>query len=385
MNVLYLVSRLRAGGPSNQLMNIIENLDERWHPVVLTLSPEEGATARPEFEASQIPVHSLGLSRYEALALAPLRLRRLCRALKPAVVHSQGLRPDLLSALFLSGRFRVATIRNYAFEDYRSKFGSLLGTVMAWLHLAALKQVEAPVACSETVHRKLVAKHNFTPAVVQNGIDAGTYVPAESSEAKRTRRRDLTLPLDRPIFVSVGLLIPRKDPQCVIRGFHRSRASKDGVLVMLGDGPLLEECKRKGEAGAGEVRFPGFVDHVAAYLQAADYFISASRSEGLPNTVMEALGAGVPVLLSDIPSHREILERGAQAGYLFGLEDASDLASSINALLQDDKEALQVAARAVVEDHFNASRASREYQDIYQSTVSHSNRWGETGGGFSKE
>ncbi|WP_259074579.1 glycosyltransferase [Salinibacter ruber] len=369
MNVLYLVSRLRAGGPSNQLRNIVDNLDEQWDPVVLTLSPEEGETARPEFEKAGIPVHSLGLSRYAGLVLAPPRLRQFCRALNPAVVHSQGIRPDLLSSLFLAGRFRVATIRNYAFEDFRSKFGFIQGTLMAWLHLAALKRVEVPVACSETVQRKLVEHHDFAPAVVQNGVDAGTYVPAESDDKKRDHRQDLNLPRDRPVFISVGLLIARKDPKCVIQGFHRSSAANEGVLVMLGDGPLLEECKREAEAGAGDVRFPGFVENVALYLQAADYFISASRSEGLPNTVMEALGAGLPVLLSNIPSHSEILKRGAQAGRLFDLEDPIELARSIEALLCEDETELRAAARAVIEGHFNASRVSQEYQEIYQFAV----------------
>ncbi len=369
MTVLYLVSRLRAGGPSNQLKNIIENLNEKWSPVVLTLSPEEGATARPEFEDAQIPVYSLGLSRYAGLVLAPLQLRQFCRELNPTVIHSQGLRPDLLSSLFLSGSFRVASIRNYAFEDFRSKFGTIQGILMAWLHLAALERVEAPVACSETVQRKLVEHHDFAPAVVQNGVDAGTYKPAESNDKRRVHRQDLNLPQDRPVFISVGLLISRKDPKCVIRGFHLSSAADDGVLVMLGDGPLLEECKREAEEEAGDVRFPGFVDNVATYLQAADYFISASRSEGLPNTVMEALGTGLPVLLSDIPAHREILERGAQAGRLFGLEDPSGLAKSIEALLCEDETELRTAARAVIEDHFNANRVSQEYQEIYKCAV----------------
>jgi glycosyltransferase involved in cell wall biosynthesis len=369
MNILYLVSRLREGGPSNQLRNIIDNLDNRWDPFVLSLSPEEGETARPEFEEAGIPVQSLGLSRYAGLMFGPSQLRQFCQEVEPIVVHSQGLRPDLLSSLFLSGVFRVATIRNYAFEDFRSKFGTIQGTLMAWLHLAALKRVEAPVACSETVQRKLVEYHDFATAVVQNGVDASTYVPAESDDKKQSHRQDLNLPLNRPVFVSVGLLIPRKDPKCVIQGFHQSRASNEGVLVMLGDGPLLEDCKREAKAGVGDVRFPGFVNNVAAYLQAADYFISASRSEGLPNTVMEALGAGLPVLLSDIPAHREILERGAQAGQLFELEEPNELAGTIEALLCEEETKLRTAARAVIDDHFNANRVSQEYQEIYKYAV----------------
>jgi len=369
MNVLYLVSRLRAGGPSNQLKNIIGNLDDRWDPIVLTLSPEESATARPEFEEAGIPVHSLGLSRYAGLVLGPPRLRRFCRTLDPAVVHSQGLRPDLLSSLSLSGRFRVATIRNYPFEDYRSKFGIIRGTLMPWLHLAALRGIEVPVACSETVQGKLSEQHDLTPSVVQNGIDASTYAPPKSAQVKQSRRQDLGLPLESNVFISVGLLIPRKDPKRVIRGFQQSSAAKQGVLVMLGDGPLREECEWEAEKGGGDVRFPGFVDNVESYLQASDYFISASRSEGLPNTVMEALGTGVPVLLSDIPSHRELLKKGAQAGRLFDLEDSSDLAGAIDGLLRQNETELRTSARVAVENHFNANRVSQEYQEIYQSAV----------------
>ncbi len=368
MRILYLVSRLREGGPSNQLRYIIKHLGPAYEPVVLTLSPEESPSARPKFESEGIDVHSLGYSRYEGLVRGPSALRRFVNKLQPDVVHTQGLRPDLLAALFLRSVPRVAILRNYPFDDYVSKFGRLRGTIMAKLHLWALRQIDIPVACSYTVQRA-VAKHELTLRVVQNGIDASAYAPVESTEEKQHLRRRFDLPEDRPVFVSVGLLIPRKDPQRLIRGFHQSSGAEEGVLVMLGDGPLLEECKREAEAGEGEVRFPGFVDHVAAYLQAADYFISTSRSEGLPNTVMEALGAGLPVLLSDIPSHREILRRETQAGRLFELEDPSELARSIEALLCEDKTELRTAARAVIEAHFNASRISQEYQEIYRSIV----------------
>ena len=366
MKVLYLVSRLRAGGPSNQLKNIVQNLEAQWKPSVLTLSPEEGATALPEFEQAGVPVRSLKLSRYVGFLRAPLRLRQIFREVKPDVVHSQGIRSDLLSALVLQDVFRVATLRNYPFDDYRSKFGVVQGEMMARAHLAALRYIEVPVACSQAVQRKN-ARHDLSLGVVQNGVDASTYCPPESAEKREALRRALDLPTDLPIFVSVGLLIPRKDPQRVIRGFQQSEAAEDGVLVMLGDGPLLDDCKEVAAEQSGEVKFPGFVDNVDAYLQAADCFISASLSEGLPNTVMEALGTGVPVILSDIPSHREILAEGSRAGRLFETKNTNELATSINSLRRQCKPDLRRTARKVVVSHFNATRVSEDYQKIYQS------------------
>jgi glycosyltransferase involved in cell wall biosynthesis len=284
-------------------------------------------------------------------------------------VHSQGIRPDLLSAIFLQDTYRVATLRNYPFDDYKSKFGTVRGTLMAWLHLWALSGVDAPVACSKAVQHKM-AEHELRLSVVQNGVDAGDYHPPASNDERERIRLTLGLPVEGTVFVSVGLLIPRKDPKRVIRGFQRSQASENGILVMLGDGPLLEECKACADEREGEVRFPGFVDGVNTYLQAADYFVSASHSEGLPNTVMEALASGVPVLLTDIPSHREILEQNPEAGLLFSVGSASELADCIDRIRSFDLSALRDASRSIVADQFNAARTSTEYQALYRAGIS---------------
>ena len=64
---------------------------------------------------------------------------------------------------------------------------------------------------------------------------------------------------------------------------------------------------------------------VKDYLQAADIFISTAVSEGLPNTVLEALSSGLPCILSDIGPHREIIEKNVGAGKLFKLRDSVEL------------------------------------------------------------
>lgn len=368
MTVLYLVSRLRAGGPSTQLKYIIQNLSSEWEPLVLTLSPEDGSTARPTFEAEGIPVRSCELSRYSGLFKAPAQLRQFCRDVDPTVVHSQGIRPDLLSALFLSEYPRIATLRNYAYEDYPAKYGALRGYPSAVIHLAAARRVDIPVACSYAVQQKL-SQHGIETEVIQNGVDAETYRPPNSRQEKNRFRRSLGLPEDRPVFVSVGFLIPRKDPELVIRGFQESRASEEGVLVMLGDGPLLEDCREQAEDVRADVRLPGYVENVSSYLRAADFFVSASHSEGLPNTVMEALASGLPVVLSDIQSHREILDQSSRPGQFFACGGLSEMARALNSVLNEDREELQRAARKLIESKFTASSVSEDYQALYREVV----------------
>lgn len=363
--ILYFVSRLRAGGPSTQLKYIIQNISSEWDPIVLTLSPEDGATARPTFEDEGIPVQSFELSRYGGLFKAPMQLRQFCRDVNPTVVHSQGIRPDLLSALFLNEYPRVVTLRNYAYEDYPAKYGTLRGYPAAMAHLAAVRRVDVPVACSYAVQQKL-SEHRIETKVIQNGVDTQIYQPANSKKEKKRIRRLLGLPENRPVFISVGFLIPRKDPQLVIRGFQESQASKEGVLVMLGDGPLLDSCREQAEDGSSDIRLPGYVENVASYLQAADFFVSASHSEGLPNTVMEALASGLPVVLSDIQSHREVLDQSSRPSKFFKCGNLSEMAKALNSMLREDREDLQQAARKLAESQFTASSMSEKYQALYR-------------------
>ena len=366
--VVYFLSRLRAGGPSTQLRYIIQNLKSRWRPVVLTLSPEDGATARPTFEDEGIPVHSFELSRYGALFNAPSRLREFCRDVDPTVVHSQGLRPDLLSALFLNDYPRIATLRNYAYEDYPVKYGALRGYPAAVAHLAATRWIDVPVACSYAVQKKL-SQHGIKTEVIQNGVDTEAYCPPDSREKQNRIRRLLDLPEDQPVFVSVGFLIPRKDPELVIRGFQESEASEEGVLVMLGDGPLLEACRQQAENGKADVQLPGYVDNVSSYLRAADFFVSASHSEGLPNTVMEALASGLPVVLSDIQAHREILNQSSRPVQFFDVGDSTEMAKALDSVLKEDRKELQQAARALIKSQFTASSVSKNYQALYDEII----------------
>lgn len=372
--ILYVMSRLVQGGPANQLLYLIEHLDRaQFDPVVLTLSPESEYTAKPDFERAGIPVHSLGLSRLRGMISGRKALQAFVESRQPALIHSQGLRPDHLSASCLGDKKRVCTLRNYPYDDYPMKFGRARGTLMAWMHLRALRRIDHPVACSQAVAQTL-QDHGIEMPAIQNGVDVARFQPADPEERKALRAK-LSLPEQATVFISVGALIERKDPETVIRGFLERARSQNDVLVLLGDGPRMEACRRlaasKPDASGAEgiVRLEGQVSNVAEYLRAADYFVSMSHSEGLPNTVMEALACGLPVVLSDIESHREFFpeelptERFVQAG------DPAALAHALNRIREADWTRLSRQARTHAVDRFSAEAMSRRYQQLYRRVM----------------
>jgi glycosyltransferase involved in cell wall biosynthesis len=364
IKICYVLSRLVDGGPSNQLFYILTNLDDEFDPSVITLSPEYDTTARPKFEEAGIPVQSLGLGRMGGVLRGGSALKRAVEEKGADIVHSQGIRPDLLSALYLEGYPRICNIQNYAYDDYPMKHGALLGYPMAWLHLRAVGRIDHPVACSKSVSAEL-APHKIDVRVIQNAVDTEWYRPA-SAPKKRRLRAKLNLPEEGHVTVSVGSLIPRKEAETVIEGFPAGGVEEENILLILGDGPLRDKCERLAEDSDAEIRLLGHVEDVRSHLQAADLFVSASRAEGLPCTVMEALSTGLPVVLSDIPPHREFFPGDPPPGQFFPVGNSQALGEAIEEIRREDTEGLARQARDLAVQNFGAEQMSEKYQRLYR-------------------
>tara|TARA_R110002072_G_scaffold302681_1_gene487262 strand:+ start:10929 stop:12020 length:1092 start_codon:yes stop_codon:yes gene_type:complete len=143
--------------------------------------------------------------------------------------------------------------------------------------------------------------------IIANGIDVAPA--AEFSPI------DL-VPSERPLLLAIGRLDAGKNMAAVIRAFaHYRREGGVARLAILGDGPDAYHLRKlaRDEGLDDSVVFAGFRSDVPAWLARADAFVSFSRYEGQPNAVLEAAFARVPLLLSDIEEHREVI--GDAAAY----------------------------------------------------------------------
>lgn len=358
--VLYVVSSLRSCGPVNQLLGIVSNLDQQQFDFkVLTLSPEPQNTRRPDFVEKNIPLDSLNLSRVKFALTGKKALKEYIDQFAPDVIHTTGVRVDTTIANLGYGDKQVMSIRNYAYEDYVAKFGKLAGTYFADNTIKAIDKAAYPVCCAYSL-KEMYDKHsNRELNVIQNGVDTKKYAPLEPNTNINELRTSLNLPVDKNIVIVVGSLIKRKNPLTIIEAFHKADR-KDAVLVFLGEGDLKEECQEK----AGEnVLFKGNVPNVVEYLQASDLYISSSLSEGLPNSVLEAGRTDIPMILSDIPQHREVFMHGYVFDNFFSPNDASTLSSLINTEL--DKESESESISGYISAHFSTPAMSAQYQKLY--------------------
>jgi len=154
----------------------------------------------------------------------------------------------------------------------------------------------------------------------------------------------------RPVtIVAAGVLDRRKNISFLIQAISNlpTELQSQLQLIVLGEGPL--RTRLEGEARAArleQVHFPGWVPSLAPYLANCQLLVHPALHEGVPNVIMEALAAAVPVIASDIPEHRELLK---DERLLFSIERCEALSKRLTELLQNSTSyaALQEAAKAV--------------------------------------
>ena len=191
-------------------------------------------------------------------------------------------------------------------------------------------------------------------------------MPSRRRSELRERRR-LGLPDDARVGVCVGSLIPRKNPLAVVRAVARSEL-RNLAMIFVGGGVLDPEARSEACEDA-RIRFVGHCEDVLPYLQVADFFVSASRSEGLPTAVLEALSCGLPAVLSDIEPHREILELLSDGGELCDPEQDAAFTAAIERAASRAGGSAREHLATQAGELFDAERVSRSYQELYRHAL----------------
>ncbi|MFV0599118.1 MAG: glycosyltransferase family 4 protein [Bacteroidales bacterium] len=331
MNILFVISSLAKQAPVRLLLDIAKGMQQKNHEVqVLTLNREKKNSMIDEFIASGINLHCLNESKLSC----ELFTQYVCRKVQNYIadhdidlVHCSCYNSTVVCAK-LEGVKKTLTFHNYCTDHIISR-GRLMGSYMVFRFLKSASNYDVPIAISQDMQQFYQKRFRGTMVqCVYNGVNTEKFVPVGIEKVKDKLKEELGLP-QKKIYLVCGSLCKRKNPLPIVRAFNSAKL-ENAVLVFIGDGELLNEAK---SVANENIIFKGFVSNAAEYFSASDVLISASLSEGLPLNSLEALSAGMGLILSNIKAHKEIAELCAcEFIRLFSLDDEDVLRQELRNL-----------------------------------------------------
>lgn len=314
--IAFCITDLDPGGAERALVHIVTRLDRaEWSPHVFCLAGEGRLAA--ELRDAGVPVVCLGIRRWWPFPAA-FRLVRELRRIRPAVLQTFLHHANIIGRW--AGR-RAGTpviVSGIRVAERRSRF-------RLWLDRRTANRVDRHVCVSEGVAEFSIQTGGLPRdkvVVIPNGVDFDRFAHARPADFA-----EFGVPPDRRVILSVGRLDPQKGVMVLLDAFAAlARELPDVHLILVGDGPLRPEIEKfvSSHALADRVHLTGFRDDVPSLMQAADCFVLASLWEGMPNVLLEALAAGLPVVGTAVEGVAELLADG-ERGRIVPPNDAGRL------------------------------------------------------------
>lgn len=241
----------------------------------------------------------------------------------------------------------------------------------------ALRRKDRVVSVGESVRRALIANEGI-PArridVIYNGVDLARYsqTPTERAEV----RRELGLNEEEFVVMQVARLDVIKDHPTAIRAMeHVCGEHPDARLLIVGDGPERARIEREVNRRRldSEIRLLGERSDVARLLAAADCFLLTSVSEGIPVTLIEAMGAALPVVATDVGGVGEVVKHGL-TGILAPSGSDLEISAGLKALVQQPTKAAAFgqAGRSRALELFTERAMHDAYDSAYREMLGQS-------------
>lgn len=343
--VLHLIGSFETGGSETQAVQLVRLLhaDSRYKVFAACLDRSGPLSARlTEAGIRDIPEYKL-TSFYNWNAIVQLRrFVSYLRAQRISVVHSHDFYTNIfgMSAARLAGvPVRIAA---------RRESSSFRGAAKRAVERLAYRFSTAVVANCAEVKQQLINEGvpDRKIAVIYNGLNTEPFI--ERGGASRAQiAQSLGLDANKHHISLVANLRCRvKDHPTFLRAARKvSERKPDTHFVLAGEGPLLDEMRKLGaQLGiAGRVTFLGRCERVPDLLAITDVAVLSSVSEGFPNSVLEYMAAGCPVVSTDVGGVREMLTPG-DSGYLIKAGDDATMADAILRILLDPSLARSLGA-----------------------------------------
>jgi len=361
----------RLGGAERQLASLAPLLKKL--NIEMCILTRRYATELQPFEMiNDVPVHRLpvpGRKPLAALSFSISALPVLWR-FNPHVIHAHELLSPATTAVMAKRIFGTPVVAKVLRGGELGDLAKLQSRAFGANRIESLKRgIDSFIVISKEIDQELAEvgvppeKRTFIP----NGVDLERFAPL-SADRKAALRQSLHLP-DGLTVVFTGRLDPEKRVNHLVEIWPEVLKQHPGAtLLVLGTG--TEEQRLKQMAGEN-VRFEGNVKDVAPYLCASDVFVLPSATEGLSNSLLEAMASGLPAVVTSVGGATDLIQDGRN-GILIQPDDRQGLSSALSALLSAPhlRARFGASGREVIQQNYSLTAVAERLRTLYQRFAS---------------
>lgn len=355
MKILQVIPYFCFGGAETMCENLTYSLLAQGHQVtVVSLLSEQTVIAR-RMEAAGVRI--LYLDKKLGLDLSMIRkLVTIMKAEQPDAVHTHlnVIKYAAVAAKLAGVKTCIHTVHNVADKECEGPLQKITNNFYfkrGW---------SVPVALSPLVQKTISEFYGIPEAkipVIYNGVDLSRCIPKDSYASGSCLK-----------LVHVGRFNEQKNHECLLRAYCLFRERfPNSVLSLLGDGERMEEMKAlAAELGIGEhVHFLGAQSNVYPYLHEADIFLLPSKYEGMPMTIIEAMGTGLPVVATAVGGVPDMITHGVSG--LLTEKDPQAVCDACAALAAEESLRARLGRQAKLDCvRFGADYMAERYLEEYR-------------------
>lgn len=352
--ILYLIPTFQGGGAEQQVVLLSRHLPALgWEVVLGHIHPGVHLDAAMRSGAQVERLSARG--NYDPALL--IRVRQLIRRSQPAIVQTWLPQMDIIGGM-------MARIAGLPLIISERSTDPMYGRprVMAFARERIMNGATAVISNSEQALKRWSRDH---PSVqrfyVPNAISLLDVDAIGPSDRVASLRTDPNV----RVVIGVGRLVGLKRFDVFIDALKRVNAQVPAAGLICGEGPLREMLEARAVAAGMRVMFAGFVTDVASHIKSSDVLVTLSSFEGRPNVVVEGMAARTPLVLSDIPEHREILDASGSALFVPGDDPDAVAAAILDVFRHRDAADQRVARARQAAEEWSAPRIAAQHAAIY--------------------
>jgi glycosyltransferase involved in cell wall biosynthesis len=390
LKVLFVINGLGTGGAERSLAEMLQIFArEGVNPVIATLRRRSNGVEQV-VRSGGYDVRSIDKVRWPAQLRT---LRKLVQSERPDLVHTAIFEADVAGrvAAWGTGVSVLTTLVNTPYVKQR-----LADPHVGRMKVSAVRHIDAWTsrhltqhfhAITNAVREEAVASLGIPPqriTVIERGRDP-VRLGVPDTQRRRRARQDLGIDDQTEVLVHVGRQEYQKGQRYLLEAMASLAGLRDRVVLLIAgrEGHVSAELRELHErlALGRRVRFLGHRDDIPELLAAADVFVFPSLYEGLGGAVIEAMALGLPVIASDLPALREVIEND-RSGLLVPPRSPEAIAEALTTVLNDPDRARAMGTRGreIFTERFTLERSALRMLALYRSLARGASEKARTGG-----